>query len=206
MSRIRRMLRTVGSVAYRSFPGSRAYWEARYAGGGDSGAGSYGRSAQLKAAVVNDFVARHNVQSVIEFGCGDGNQLSLFRFVHYKGFDVSPSAVALCRQRFASDASKSFALMKEYRGEKADLALSLDVLYHLVEDDVFQRYMATLFAAARQHVIIYSTNTDSTPWYVGRHIKRRRFSTWVDSSLPAWRLLSTTRGYDADFFFYEKAA
>jgi len=28
--------------------------------------------------------------------------------------------------------------MSQYRGERADLALSLDVIYHLVEDRVFE--------------------------------------------------------------------
>lgn len=118
------------------FPGSARYWETRYASGGTSGEGSYGELAAFKAEILNEFVAANNIASVIEFGCGDGNQLALARYPRYSGFDVSPQAVSLCRKRFAADPSKLFGLMDDYRGEKADLGLSLDVVYHLVEDAV----------------------------------------------------------------------
>ena len=78
----------------RHFPGSAAYWESRYAKGGSSGVGSYGRFAEFKAEVLNRFVATHSVQSVIEFGCGDGNQLALASYPWYLGYDVSATAVA----------------------------------------------------------------------------------------------------------------
>ena len=55
--------------------GSAAYWEKRYAASGTSGVGSYALFAQFKADVVNQFVATHGVHSVVEFGCGNGNQL-----------------------------------------------------------------------------------------------------------------------------------
>ena len=54
------------------FTGSAIYWEQRYAGGGTSGAGSYGAAGRLKAEFLNAFVREHEVQSVIELGCGDG--------------------------------------------------------------------------------------------------------------------------------------
>ena len=80
----------------RVFPGSQPYWERRYARGGDSGAGSYGRLAIFKAEFVNSFVRDHGIRSVIEFGCGDGNQLSLAEYPSYFGLDVSRSAVEAC--------------------------------------------------------------------------------------------------------------
>src|SRR3954467_11496426 len=116
----RRAFRRLSSSATpRSPAASAAYWEKRYAGGGDSGAGSYGRFADFKAEVLNEFVEAHAIRNVIELGCGDGNQLVLARYPEYLGLDVSPAAVARCRERFASDAGKSFRLMSEYRGEKA---------------------------------------------------------------------------------------
>ena len=35
---------------------------------------------------------------------------------------------------------------------------SLDVIYHLVEDEILKSYMTTLFGTARKLVIIYSSN------------------------------------------------
>src|SRR5579864_6395854 len=75
------------------FPGSQTYWDQRYAEGGTSGSGSYGEQAAFKAEILNGFVARHGIQSVIEFGCGDGNQLSLASYPSYVGLDVSRTAI-----------------------------------------------------------------------------------------------------------------
>ncbi|MDR0569556.1 MAG: class I SAM-dependent methyltransferase [Spirochaetaceae bacterium] len=95
----------------RNFPGSKAYWERRYAEGGNSGAGSYNRLAAFKAEMLNAFVRDNNIQTVMEFGCGDGNQLSLARYPRYTGFDVSETAVKLCKNRFKGDATKTFYLL-----------------------------------------------------------------------------------------------
>ncbi len=64
---------------------ARAYWENRYRRGGTSGAGSEGALADYKARFVNDFVAEHRIDSVIEFGCGDGRQLEGMRYPRYLG-------------------------------------------------------------------------------------------------------------------------
>src|SRR5690348_14977223 len=125
------------SLARSRFQGSAHYWTRRYELGGDSGSGSQGQLAAFKADVLNGFVEEESVKSVIEFGCGDGNQLTLARYPLYVGFDISPEAVARCRRLFANDSSKSFALVAEYLNETAELALSLDVVFHLVEDSVY---------------------------------------------------------------------
>lgn len=95
------------------FPGSSKYWENRYASGGNSGAGSYDKFAEFKAEILNDFVTKHDITDVIEFGCGDGNQLVIANYPKYFGFDVSETVIALCKEKFSSDASKTFKLMRE---------------------------------------------------------------------------------------------
>jgi hypothetical protein len=195
------------------FDDSRTYWERRYATGGDSGAGSYGKLSEYKADFINSFVADHDVRSVIEFGCGDGHQLELGRYPEYAGYDVSPSAITRCQAIFAGDPSKSFGLMSAYDGSRADLTLSLDVIYHLVEDEVFDEYMRTLFGAALRHVIIYSSNTTDNAGHEGTHIRQRRFTDWVASDALGWKLIAhvpnkypfkgdVREGSFADFFVY----
>jgi hypothetical protein len=198
------------------FPGSASYWKRRYRRGGHSGAGSYGKFATFKAEVLNRFVASHGIESVIEFGCGDGNQLRLASYPRYRGFDVSRRALASCRRIFRDDASKSFRAMRRYRGERAALTLSLDVLYHLVEDAVFERYMRTLFGAAQRYVIIYSSNHDDNRGFEGTHVRHRRFTDWVATNLPDWQLKrhvpnrypyrgNPRTGSFADFYIYERS-
>jgi len=173
----------------KPFVGSSSYWEERYLKGGNSGAGSYGRLAEYKAEIINEFVLSNNIVSVIEFGCGDGNQLSLSSYPSYIGVDVSEKAVELCRKMFKVDDSKSFMLASGYAGEKADLSISLDVIYHLVEDSVFAPYMQELFAAANRFVIIYSSNFDGDDVAQASHVRHRKFTDWVEVNRPDFGLL-----------------
>ncbi len=173
----------------KRFRGSKNYWVERYRAGGNSGEGSYGAYARFKARVINEFIRRYNISSVIEFGCGDGNQLRLLEVPGYIGFDVSPEALARCREFFESDETKSFALMEEYSGQKADLTMSLDVIYHLVEDEVYERYMRRLFGAADDYVLIYSSNTNKQKAAQYPHVRRRQFSRWIEENAPEWSLM-----------------
>jgi hypothetical protein len=169
------------------FDGSANYWEERYTAGGNSGAGSYNRLAEFKAAFLNDFVKRNGIQSVIEFGSGDGAQLELANYPSYIGVDVSKAAIAATRSRFAEDASKRFYEPAELPEETtAELALSLDVIYHLVEDEVFDAYMRKLFNAATRFVIIYSSNAEAGA--PAPHVRHRRFGDWVEGSRPDFEL------------------
>jgi hypothetical protein len=195
------------------FAGSAAFWERRYQRGGTSGAGSYGVLARGKAEFLNAFVREHAVESVIEFGCGDGNQLSLAEYPRYIGLDVSRSAIGLCQQRFAEDTSKSFFLYDgNYFADQAgifvaDLAISLDVIYHLVEDPVYETYMNHLFSAGRRYVVAYSTDAvmaDMCP-----EVRHRRFTSWIERNRPQWRLAERVPGPGSgpdrpDFFVYER--
>lgn len=193
---------------------SRDYWLDRYRRGGNSGAGSYNHLASFKAEVVNDLVARNGVGSVIEFGCGDGNQLQLAAYPQYLGVDISQRIIDACRQRFRGDDSKRFVVLGDYQGETAELSLSLDVVFHLVEDEVFNQYMCRLFDAATRFVIVYSSNTDHNPANLPAHVRHRKFSTWVSVKRPEWTLKQIVPNrypYDgdpamtsfADFFIYE---
>lgn len=212
LRKIKRKIRRRGRQ-YEPFTGSAEYWEERYAGGGHSGRGSYGESAEFKAEVLNNFVTEHDVASVIEFGCGDGNQLSLSEYQSYLGLDVSKTAISLCKKRFASDKSKTFKLIQEYQNEKADLALSLDVILHLVEDDAFESYMNTLFEAATRYVIIYSSNSDIYWENQAPHVRHRQFTPWVEENSKHWKLIGhiknrsrykveTKKESMADFYIY----
>jgi hypothetical protein len=166
--------------------GTAAYWESRYRRGDGSGAGSYGVLARFKAETINAFVAEHDVQTVIELGCGDAAQLTLAAYPSYVGVDLSPTAVARCRAQMEGDPSKRFFTLADadaYRGTY-DLALSLDVVYHLLEDGVFAAHMQALFSLAGKYVMIYSSNHDARG-HAG-HIRHHSVTDWVAANAPAW--------------------
>jgi len=209
-------------IVQRGYAGTPSFWEERYRAGGNSGSGSYGRLALFKAEVLNAFVVARDVTSVIELGCGDGNQLTLATYPTYIGLDVSRTAVAACAARFAGDSSKSFFLYSppcfvDNRGLfRADLALSLDVIYHLIEDDVYHRYMRDLFRAGTRYVIVYSSNVEGER--IIAHFRSRRFTDWVSANAKEWRLSATIPNkypYDpkqpdetslADFYIFERGS
>ncbi|WP_083639238.1 class I SAM-dependent methyltransferase [Algoriphagus marinus] len=199
---------------YFLFKDSNSYWNARYKSGRNSGDGSYGRLAEFKAAFLNDFVDKENINSIIEFGCGDGNQLSLMNYKNYLGLDISEFILNKCRKKFNLDKSKRFELTSNYAGEKADLSISLDVIFHLVEDSVFDLYMKNLFTAANKFVIIYSSNEEISQSEDSLHVRHRKFTDWVDSNIIEFGLIETKKNeFDftgekgtskSDFFIYKK--
>jgi SAM-dependent methyltransferase len=176
-------MRDDGSVSEFS---SAAYWEGRYRVGGNSGAGSYGRLAMFKAAFVNGFVALNDIGSVIEFGCGDGNQLGLLSVRQYTGVDVSATVLERCRAQFPQHRFVDPAGLTDV--PTATLGLSMDVVFHLTEDSVFEAYMADLFERSADYVIIYSSDCDARP--ADRHVRHRLVSDYVRCSLPHWSLLA----------------
>lgn len=189
---------------------SAAYWDGRYRAGGTSGAGSYGRLAEYKAGFINDVAGLNGFRHVADFGCGDGNLLSMLSLPAYTGLDVSEAALARCAGRFPQHAFLPFDRACEVQG--ADLCLSIDVIYHLVEDDVFTAYMDGLFRAAGRIVLIYASNCDLS--WPSPHVRHRRFTAHLEATQPDWRLcghLPNPYPYDpkrpdetsfADFFVY----
>ncbi len=172
------------SVRNRRFQNSEKYWNERYNTGGNSGAGSYGRLAAFKAETINDIIEINNYQSAIEFGCGDGAQLSLLNINQYTGVDVSQTIIERCKKKFSDCSGFTFLTKHEFDGkpQTAELTLSLDVIYHLVEDTIFDDYMHCLFNAASECVIIYASNRDEMT--EDSHVRHRKFTDWVKSNKP----------------------
>ena len=189
------------------------YWERRYRAGLSSGSGSYGELAPYKAGILNDFVREQGVQSVIEFGCGDGHQLTLASYPRYLGLDVSRAAVDMCAARFRDDPTKSFLWYDPQRTVRlsgflgADLTLSLDVIYHLLEDQAYHAYLRDLFSTSRRYVIVYSSNQD--PGGTVRHVRHHKFTDDVAREFPQFRLRQHIPNPHAaqtfaDFYIFEK--
>ena len=162
------------------------YWETRYRHGGTSGAGSRGRLAAFKADFVNGFVAANAVDGVLDLGCGDGHLLSLLHVPAYIGVDVSHTALACCITRFPRHRFVPFHALDA--SVTADLAMSLDVVFHLVDDSVFARYMGALFAHARRFVLVYASNIERN--WNSPHVRHRRFTDHVAHTQPDWQLLA----------------
>ncbi|NJO90456.1 MAG: hypothetical protein HC831_16995 [Chloroflexia bacterium] len=98
--------------------------------------------------------------------------------------------------------------------EEAELILSLDVIYHLVENSVFNAHLEQLFSTSLKYVIIYSSNTDDNAGF-NVHVKHRRFTDYIEANYRNWGLVKyipnkypynrdTEEGSFADFYIFEK--
>lgn len=221
-----KVIRKVADPLYKKFHSkrgfsSKTFWENRYVQGGDSGAGSYGKFAKFKAEILNKFVKEKKIKRVLEFGCGDGNQTKLFKFPEYIGLDVSEKSISICKKIFSDDSKKSFFIYSQdcfvdnLGIFKSDLTLSLDVIYHLVEDRVFEGYMNDLFSSSRKYVIIYASNYNEQKDFQSQHVRHRKFTDWVEKNEKGWKLEQVIknkypiekygeRGSFADFYIYVK--
>ena len=201
------------SLIFRS---SHSYWKERHQRGLGASPGSQGHLAEFKASAINRFVKENGVSSVVEFGCGDGGQLKLAEYPYYVGIDISTDAITSCRALFKDDASKKFFRLDsgEHDGLACEMAISLDVIYYLVEDSVFEAHMRHLTESATRFLCIYSSNVD-IPGHL-LHIRHRCFSDWLDLNAPEWALVKGIRNafpYShaapretswSDFYFFER--
>jgi Methyltransferase domain len=168
------------------------YWETRYGSGGNSGAGSYGHLAIYKAHFLNRFVRDNRIHSVGELGCGDGAQLTRALYPAYIGYDISPTAIKICRERHSGDQNKKFVLLSDAKSlVNVDLGLSLDVVYHLLEDDVYEEHLRQLFRMASRFVIIYGNGCVKP--YSASHVRLHDFHRTVGSLFSKWRLVNCER-------------
>lgn len=137
------------------------YWDNRYKNNGNSGQGSRGDLAKYKADFLNSFITQNDINSMIEFGCGDGYQIGLLISTKYLGFDVAKSSIELCKKRFVFDYSKSFLLYEpryfiNNDFISADLVTCLDVLYHIIDENDYFKTVQDIFNSAKKYVILYT--------------------------------------------------
>lgn len=204
LNRTKKMFKKIGF-------NSKNYWEDRYSKGGNSGAGSYDAKALYKAKVLNKIIENNNIENLIEFGCGDGNNLQYYNIPYYTGFDVSETAIKMCIEKYENDLFKSFIYYKpvlfKSGGLKADITISFEVIFHLIEDDVFNNYINNLFNSSSKYVLICSSN-DSNRKDGASHVKHRKFTDSVPLGFSLIETIQTPeedlKGFFSDFYLYQR--
>ncbi len=101
---------------------------------------------------------------------------------------MSPKIIEHCKKKFRVNDALSFYTIDELPDDCtfADVALLLDVIYHLVEDNVYVEYMERLFSAARACVIVYASNKEEVT--ADPHVRHRCFVDWVRRNQDGWEL------------------
>ena len=179
---------------------SKKYWESRYFNNGNSGLGSYDKSAQIKADYVNDVIEKYNIKSISDYGHGDGNQLTYLKgFESYYGYDVSKTIREKCIKTFTDTKYNFVSSIDDI--PTTDLAMSLDVIYHLVEYDVYTDYLNKLFSKSK-YVVIYSTDYNKQN---SQHVYHRKFTDYVNDNMNNFTLIDTDFTYreEVGMFLYK---
>jgi SAM-dependent methyltransferase len=129
-------------------------WGVDEQGKGTSGFGSTTEFTKLYRVFLQDFLAAHEIRSVVDAGCGDW-QFSReidWSGINYLGVDIVPSLIEANRRKYAKT-NVRFAVADIVRDElpPADLLLVKDVLQHLSNADI-SRFLAQL--PRYRHVLI----------------------------------------------------
>ena len=177
------------------------YWERRYCKTKrGSGPGSRGERVRQRAEFINWLVAEYHVTRLVDLGCGDGCLASRIRVQRYIGLDVSRRAIEVCEKKMPSHQQRWIL----YDGwflpllPPAELALSIDVIFHLTDDALYRRHLEFIFGLAPL-VCIHSTNYEQAGY---PHVLHREFLPDVP---VGWTLLY--RPVDdcvAGFWVFEK--
>jgi SAM-dependent methyltransferase len=150
-------------------------WAKDAQGKGTSGYGSTLEFTKLYRVFLQDFLAAHQIRSVVDAGCGDWefSQAIDWKGIRYLGVDIAPSVIAANQRRFEA-ANVRFAVADIVRDPlpPADLLLVKDVLQHLSNADItlffrqLQRYRHVLIV---NDVLPESLSAEAADIQTGRY-------------------------------------
>ena len=174
------------------------YWENRYKFGGDSGIGSKGILAEYKTQFINNFVEKNDINSVCELGCGDTLFLQ-YIIPEFTGYDVSEFIINENRKKSKHIFTTNINELTSY-----ELTISMDVILHLMEEDIYKQYIVDLFRLSSRYVIIYSPNRNQI--FSEIHNKFREFMPDVPKNFKLIEhVINPHKGDNtqADFYVFE---
>jgi hypothetical protein len=102
--------------------------------------------------------------------------------------------------------------------KRAKMTISLDVLYHFVEQHVYESYLSTLFGMSKKYVVIYASDNENIKTY-SAHVLIRSFTGYIKEHFKDFELVEiiknryhsedsaetgTSEWSWSDFFIYKK--
>lgn len=183
-----------------------AYWNQRYLQGRTSGEGSEGDRAIVKAKYINELIYDKGIYTIADWGAGDGHVLSMVTLeTDYLGIDISRVAIDRLRREWHGVPRRKFLTLDEARGVEidVDLAMSLDVIFHCIDQPTYEEHLRRLFGSSHRFVLIHSLDKDRGR--TARHVRWRHFTPDVARIAPEWVLMEQTAGpSEIGFYLYRK--
>lgn len=132
------------------------YWNNRYQGGRTSGDGSYGKEMERKVLLIRDLIKAcyPPIKTVLDFGCGDfnlGKEFLKHIDVQYTGYDFSETIVKRNEELYGTDSVK---FTNKLPTKKSDVVICMDVLFHVVDDEEYEKTLKTLYNSYSRYLIV----------------------------------------------------
>jgi hypothetical protein len=144
------------------------YWNARYLKGESSGDGSYGEILNKKLGWLGGL----EINSITDVGCGDFNfgksLLELYPWATYTGFDISDVIIERNKLKWPH-----YNFTTDGNLPKADLVLCMDVLFHITEDDNYEKMLTGLDQLWTKYLAITAYEYDNKDFK--GHVRVRKF-------------------------------
>tara|TARA_R110002073_G_scaffold260256_7_gene423188 strand:- start:173 stop:547 length:375 start_codon:yes stop_codon:yes gene_type:complete len=120
--------------------------------------------------------------------------------VSYIGTDISNVSIDICKLKYKNQQNRRFIYYDE-SVDSTDINISIDVIYHILEEDEYVKYLNKLFTS--NYVLIYSSNHDSVK---NNHVFHRKFTNHVPHN---YKLIEKIENpyknlSSADFYLYAK--
>ncbi len=153
------------------------YWDHRYKKGYDSGEGSVGVHRDWKWSQIESIIP--SISEVVDVGCGDLRFWEGKDCPSYIGLDISPTII---KQNITKRPQWGFICGNAITRYpfKANVVLCMDMLFHIMNDDDFDKILDNLMEYTKEWIIIYTW--DKNP-----------FSTKDDMKYQAFRKLPIER-------------
>lgn len=126
----------------------------------NSGLGSRGQLAKFKADFVSKFVKDNNIQTMIDFGCGDLHNSSMIEVPSYLGVDIVEHKMP--ENPKADVFETTVSRFDEFECEEpADMVLCMDVLYHILENeqDYLKAALENMLKSTKKYLVIYAQDS-----------------------------------------------
>jgi len=137
-----------------------------------------------------------NISSVLEVGCGFGNNLKSFDNVEATGVDISDYAIKIAKQRFPNFRFLIGNALKIPLQESFDLVLTSAVLEH-IKPDLVKSAMEELFRLSKKYILnieAYDNTEHEINWHRGKG------TFWTLHMAKRWQNFPVTvlSDYDVD--------
>ncbi len=139
----------------RTWFSNAAFWNFRYQHDPvlGSGRGSRGEFLKHKQELLRPFADSFEDADIVEVGFGDLETSRGLPFKNYRGIDTSREAVKIASQK-KPDWNFSVGLADNLPSKSADLAICLDVLFHVPKKQDYENIIMQLIRVSRKSILV----------------------------------------------------